>query len=372
MASRNGWRLLPFGHGSRIDWGGLPVAIDLGISTTRLDRLIDHAAGDLTVTAEAGMGFADLQAKLALAGQFLALDPAYPGTATLGGMLATADAGSLRQRYGGVRDMCLGITFVRADGILAKAGGRVVKNVAGYDLMKLFGGSHGTLGIVAELTFRLQPIPPGFQTVILSGSPQGVSELAAQVRGSSLTPVQSDLLSARIARDLGIDGQIALAVRFASIPESIEEQVGILVAKKGAGGVNVLEGQTEVNFWEEVRTQFWQAEADEAVVGKFGVLPGQAVNVLIEADQLGAAAWIHSGSGIGVIRWPKTDLAAIEQFRVICRRWSGYLSVLEAPLQTKEQIDIWGYEGNASGLMAGLKRQFDPQGILAPGRFVGG
>src|SRR6476469_1650897 len=151
----NKWRLLPCGSGTKISWGQQVKDIDIAIGTKHLNRVIEHAVGDLTVTVEAGTKFSDIQALLAPFGQFLALDPAYPQEATIGGIVATADSGSLRQRYGGVRDMLLGITFVRADGQIAKAGGRVVKNVAGYDLMKLFASSYGTLGIICQVTFRV-------------------------------------------------------------------------------------------------------------------------------------------------------------------------------------------------------------------------
>ena len=147
------------GNQSKSDWGGCITGAKTTISTQKLDRLIDHAIGDLTVTVEAGMKFDRLQQILATAQQFLPLDPAYPDRATIGGIIATADAGSLRHRYGGVRDLLLGINFVRADGKMAKAGGRVVKNVAGYDMMKLFTGSYGTLGILTEVTFRVYPLP---------------------------------------------------------------------------------------------------------------------------------------------------------------------------------------------------------------------
>lgn len=137
LARQNQWRILPCGSGSKLHWGGIPKDINIVVSTARMNQLIDHASGDLTVTVQAGMKYAELQKILAATGQFLALDPSYSDRATIGGIVATADTGSLRQRYNSVRDQLLGISFVRADGQLTKAGGRVVKNVAGYDLMKL-------------------------------------------------------------------------------------------------------------------------------------------------------------------------------------------------------------------------------------------
>ncbi|MGB3267039.1 MAG: FAD-binding oxidoreductase, partial [Microcoleus sp.] len=212
-ARRNRWAVLPAGSGSKLDWGGLvkldpdppqpPLTRgeqdvvkvplfkgDLGgspdaggiaaVSTARLNRLVEHAVGDLTVTAEAGMKFADLQEILGKSGQFLPIDPAYPQQATLGGIVATAGAGSLRHRYRGVRDLLLGITFVRSDGKIAVAGGRVVKNVAGYDLMKLLTGAYGTLGIISQVTFRVYPLPESSGTVILTGETNALAQ-AAQI-----------------------------------------------------------------------------------------------------------------------------------------------------------------------------------------------
>ncbi|MEY2859424.1 MAG: hypothetical protein RLZZ74_3737, partial [Cyanobacteriota bacterium] len=168
QAAQQKWRILICGNASKINWGKITQDIQLVVSTQKYDRLIEHAVGDLTVTVEAGMKLADLQSKLRSHQQFLPLDSAY-GDATLGGIVATADAGSWRQRYGGVRDLLLGLSFVRADGEIAKAGGRVVKNVAGYDLMKLFTGAYGSLGIITQLTFRLYPWITTSQTMLLTG-----------------------------------------------------------------------------------------------------------------------------------------------------------------------------------------------------------
>ncbi len=229
-AYRNQWRVLICGRGSKLHWGGLAQRIDIVISIARLNQLIAHAVGDLTVTVEAGMKFAQLQNILAEDNQFLALDPTYPDDATIGGIIATADTGSLRQRYGSVRDQILGITFIRSDGQIVKAGGRVVKNVAGYDLMKLFTGSYGTLGAIAQVTFRLYPIPSASQTVILTGDMEAISQAADILRGSALTPTQADLLSEQLVSSLALGKGLGLIVRFQSIPESVAEQSKQLLA----------------------------------------------------------------------------------------------------------------------------------------------
>ena len=218
VAHQQRWRMLIAGQASKLSWGGLAQKADLIVSTQKLDRLIDHAVGDMTVTVEAGMRFADLQALLAQHRQWLPLDPTYPDQATLGGILATRDAGSLRHRYGSLRDLCLGLSFVRADGQIAKAGGRVVKNVAGYDLMKLFSGAYGTLGIAAEMTLRTYPTLSDTGTVTITGGAEQIAELTQELLQSTLTPVLLDVLGESQTEDL------TLSVQFQSLPESVAAQ----------------------------------------------------------------------------------------------------------------------------------------------------
>ncbi len=362
--ARQKWRLVPCGHGSKLNWGGIPEKIDLVVSTEHLNRLIDHAAGDLTVTAEAGMGFRDLQIILGQQGQFLALDPAYPERATLGGILATADAGSLRHRYGSVRDLCLGVTFVRYDGEIVKAGGRVVKNVAGYDLMKLLTGSFGTLGIVTEMTFRLYPVPKASRTILIVGG--SALPLFGALKTSALTPSAVDLLSASTVRQLGFGNEPALAVRFWNIPESVQVQSEELLALAGTAKTVQLFDNLETQFQAQLRGHFWQGQG---IVAKVGALPTELPVLLSEVEALGATGWFHSG-GVGLVRWEDTSVATIEKLRKFLETRQGFLTVLEAPITLKAQLDIWGYPGNALKLMKTLQRQFDPQTLLSPGRFV--
>jgi glycolate oxidase FAD binding subunit len=365
--ARQKWRMVPCGHGSKINWGGMPEKIDLLISTSRLNRLIDHASGDLTVTAEAGMGFQDLQTILDQQGQFLALDPAYPEQATLGGLLATNDAGSLRHRYGSLRDLCLGVTFVRWDGEIVKAGGRVVKNVAGYDLMKLLTGSFGTLGILTEMTFRLYPVPKASRTILLVGGT--ALALFRALRTSALTPSAVDLLSASTVRQLGYGNEPALAVRFWNIPESVEAQSQELIAMAGTAKTVQLFEESETQFQDQLRGYFWSSGKKGGIVAKVGILPTELPNLLPEIEALGATGWFHS-SGVGLVRWEDTAVATIAQLRKFVETRQGFLTLLEAPTPLKAQLDVWGYSGNALKLMKTLQRQFDPQTLLSPGRFL--
>ena len=228
--------LVVAGNSSKLDWGGIVVGAKSVVSTQKLDRLIAHAVGDLTVTVEAGVKFAQIQEILATAGQFLPLDPVYPDRATIGGIIATANTGSLRHRYGGVRDLLLGISFVRADGKIAKAGGRVVKNVAGYDMMKLFTGSYGTLGILTEVTLRVYPQPTNTGTVIITGAIDSLATAAKILLASTLTPIAVDVVSTALSQHLELSNTPSLVVKFATIPASIAEQSAqLLDIAKGLG-----------------------------------------------------------------------------------------------------------------------------------------
>lgn len=370
-AQQNRWRVLPCGSGTKLDWGGQAKGIDVIISTERLNRVIEHAVGDLTLTVEAGAKFSDLQAILAKEGQFIALDPAYPQSATIGGIIATADAGSLRQRYGGVRDMLLGIYFVRYDGQIAKAGGRVVKNVAGYDLMKLFTGCFGTLGIITQATFRLYPLPEASQTVVLTGTADAIAGATKTLLASALTPTAVDLLSTQLVTRLELGKGMGLITRFQSVTESVKEQSIRLLQvgeKLGLQGSSYSENE-EANLWQRLQESIWESDIEPEITCKIGVLPTAAVAILTQLDSQGIGL-IHAGSGLGILRLDKAE--TILKMRSFCESHSGFLTVLSAPLSVKKELDVWGYSGNALDLMRQIKQQFDPENIFSPHRFVGG
>ncbi|MEH2138461.1 FAD-binding oxidoreductase [Nostoc sp.] len=367
-AHSHNWRVLPCGSGSKLNWGGLAKDIDVVVSTERINQLIEHAVGDLTVTVEAGMKFSDLQALLAKSRQFLALDPATPESATIGGIVATGDTSSLRQRYGSVRDQLLGITFVRADGEIAKAGGRVVKNVAGYDLMKLLTGSHGTLGFISQLTFRLYPLSEASGTVVLTGSAEAVSQAADILRGSALTPVQADLLSTKLVSSLGLGQGLGLIARFQSISESVKEQSNRVLEVGQKLGLNgaIFADADEASLWQRLQERIHTTATESVITSKIGVLPTAAVEILTQVE-LGL---IHISSGLGLLQLESKN--QVLKVRDSTQANRGFLTILSAPKAVKEQIDVWGYTGNALPLMRRIKEQFDSKNILSPGRFVGG
>jgi glycolate oxidase FAD binding subunit len=380
-ARNNRWGVLPCGSGSKLDWGGL-VKLDpanppgagaiAAVSTARLNRLVEHAVGDLTVTAEAGMKFADLQLLLAAAGQFLPIDPAYPQQATLGGIVATADAGSLRHRYRGVRDLLLGMTFVRSDGKIAVAGGRVVKNVAGYDLMKLFTGAYGTLGVISQVTFRVYPLPESSGTVVLTGEVNALSQTAQILLSSALTPSAIDLLSPQLVAKLGLGKGAGLIVRFQSIAPSVKQQSARLLEvgeKLGLQGTSCCENE-EDQLWQRLPETMWDSGTKSAIICKIGIRPSEAVTAINELPVQDAL--IHAGSGLGVLRFEAATADTLLQVRRGCEAKGGFLTVLAAPPDIKQQLDVWGYNGSAIDLMRRIKQQFDPENLLSPHRFISG
>ena len=356
------------GNSTKLDWGGIVAGAKSIVSTQKLDRLIAHAVGDLTITVEAGMRFDRVQEVLATAGQFLPLDPVYPDRATIGGIIATANTGSLRHRYGGVRDLLLGISFVRADGKIAKAGGRVVKNVAGYDMMKLFTGAYGTLGILTEVTFRVYPQPTTTGTVIITGAIDALATAAKMLLASTLTPIAADIVSTAFSQQLELSNTPSLVVKFATIPASIAEQSAQLLAiAKGLGlKAGIWQGTQAEQLWSGIQTGIW----GHAPIGcKLGVRLTAAVETIATLDRLTentAKGVIHLNSGIG--ECALFTAAAILPLRSHCEANGGFLSMLQAPPDLKQQIDIWGYRGNAVPLMKQIKHQFDPLAILNPGR----
>jgi glycolate oxidase FAD binding subunit len=401
-------RILPCGHGSKLDWGGLVSRADVVISTACLNRVIEHCVGDLTVTVQAGVKYADLQTLLAKEGQFLAIDPAYGSAATLGGIIATGSTGSLRHRYNGVRDMCLGIEFSRSDGALVKAGGRVVKNVAGYDLMKLLTGSYGTLGITTAATFRLYPLPDYRQVVMLTGDARAIAEAQMWISTSVLTPVTCDLLSSAIANhlntllnlELAVNPQtMGLALQFASLRVSVEEQCDRVVQLARDFGLQAVVITEVAQFEQGLGALLWQERQGETshLICKLGMLPTAAMSTILAMQNIFAVAnpedliiLIHAGSGLGTLRLAKiTDPLAIadqiKQLRQILQPSGGFVSILESPqdlkfkpiyfaLDTNAQglgdrhqtlSHVWGYRGNAQELMGKLQQKFDPRGLLS-------
>ncbi|MEN9206122.1 MAG: FAD-binding oxidoreductase [Thermostichales cyanobacterium SZTDM-1c_bins_54] len=334
-----GARYIPCGSGSKCHWGSRGGGVYL--STARLNRVIAYAPADLTVTVEAGLKLQELQGILTTKGQFWPVDPLYPDQATVGGVIATADTGSLRYRYGGVRDLVLGIEFVRADGQVAKAGGRVVKNVAGYDLMKLLTGSRGRLALITQVTLRLYPLPRAIQQQLWLGSLMEVGSLADRLAQSTLTPAAVDLLSPAL-----LDGHHwGIQVTWHGlVPELDRDWIGALSA-----GVPLPD-----------LTSPWPSQA---VLVKFGIPPAAGIGILgdlIAAYPQACIQW-HRRPGLGRLGLAAWDPESVGVWRRRLQQVGGFLQVLAAPDWIKE-VDPDGIPPAQQALEARLKQLWDPQG----------
>jgi glycolate oxidase FAD binding subunit len=365
-AHEAGIKVAPRGHGSKLGWGNPPTACDLVLSTARLNRVLDHAWADMTVIVEAGCTVADLQKTLAQHGQRLALDPLWPERATIGGILSTNDSGTLRIRYGSLRDLIIGITVALPDGTLAMSGGRVVKNVAGYDLMKLFTGALGTLGVIVQAIFRLHPLPRESRSLTFSGTPESLNQLLLAIQASKLTSTGMQLRAQ--------PGSAQLDVRFDGTAAGIEAQIKQITQIAGSNTPSEAAPKT----WTAHQT-IWEGD-EPALVAKFGVLPTQlaAACALVERSAAGQSlAWkivVQSvGAGYARLQGPEPALrTALPTLFNEFAKLGGTIVTLGCPPAVKRGIDVWGPASDAQPLMVRIKQRFDPDGTLNPGRFIGG
>ena len=359
------------GGGTKLCWGRPTDPPDIEVSTERLDEIVEHNEGDLTAVVQAGAPFARVQEALAVAGQMVALDPplgiadgaaddAAEG-ATIGGVVATGDSGPLRHRYGSTRDLILGITVALSDGTIARAGGKVIKNVAGYDLAKLFTGSFGTLGLIVEVVMRLHPRPPETLTVAgRSGDPHALGEGASAVAHSPFAPQCLDVTWAKG------EGQV-LARLVGAAPEEPAKAVAQLMEQAGLGARVVSD---DAALWERQRAG--QRSSDGAVVRVSG-LASELPTALRAAQDVGASLVGRAGLGLSWLTLAAGDgsevVASIEELRRRLHRFPCV--VLDAPAPVREKIDVWG-ETQAVPLMQRVKARFDPLGVCNRGVFVGG
>ena len=351
-----GQAVRPVGGGTKLAWGGA-VADAVDLETSSLDRIAEHNVGDFTAVLDAGVRVADAQAAFAAEGQMLALDPPLGADdgATIGGMIATGDSGPMRHRYGGVRDLVVGMTVVLSDGTVAKSGGKVIKNVAGYDVAKLFAGSYGTLGLIASVSVRLHPMPDEFATAVgASGDPE---RLAAAARSLAAHPLEADCLD--VAWD-GDAGRVLVRFGGAAASHQAEETVERM-RKLGLDDVNAYSDDKEL--WALVRAA--QRSADGIVV-KVSGRPTDLPAVIRTAREQGGSVVSRAALGLSWLTLPAgADVAAVRDGLDPrpCAVLDGADSVQDAwPLPPEGTLAV----------MARLKERFDPARIFKPGAYVGG
>jgi glycolate oxidase FAD binding subunit len=364
-AAGDGRTVLARGAGTKSHWGGLASTVDVVVETRRLRGVIGHEPGDLVATVAAGTSLHDLQSVLGLAGQRLALETGTPA-ATVGGVLATGEAGPLRLRYGTGRDLLIGVEFVRPDGVIARSGGRVVKNVAGYDLGKLLCGSYGTLGVMTSATFRLHPVPPARAWVLCPvASTADIPDLVARAMDPAVHPsaVEVDLT--------GGSGTLAVLIEGSAtgVPVRSEAATRALGDKAAIGA--------EPRWWGQYPFLF------DAIALKLAVGVGRLATVLDAlAGAAGSAAAdvaVRGSAGSGVLHAALPGATSASELDGILRAvraaiggvGQGSCVVLAAPESVRASVDIWGPVSGLD-LMRRVKERFDPHGRMAAGRFVGG
>jgi glycolate oxidase FAD binding subunit len=385
-ASREGASIVIRGGGTKIDWGTRPKPVDLVISTRRLNRVLAHAHGDLTATVEAGITLRGMNEELARHRQWLPVDVAFDAT-TVGGMIATNDSGPLRHRHGTPRDLLIGVHLAMTDGRVVKAGGTVVKNVAGYDLGKLVSGSHGSLAAIVTATFKLAPLPGASTTVVAAyRDPDALAAAVSRVSASQIEPSSFDVDAIAGSKRTG---PYRLLVQFASTQSAIDAQVDELRRLAAADSFELSTGPAEAEVWRGQTAAPWVATGAAAgAVVRASWLPANLRALLSLLDEIaadigasdgpsggasgGASVQLlgRAGVGAGLIRVDGAAaaiVAAIERLRARADV-VGHVVVLRADPQVKHEVDVWGAPGDHEALLRAVKRAFDPAGILIAGR----
>jgi glycolate oxidase FAD binding subunit len=386
-AHRERQRVSIRGAGTKQGWGeSVPRSTaDIVLSTARLNRVIAHRHGDLTATVEAGATLADVNRTLAQHGQWIPVDPPWADRCTIGGVVATNDSGPRRHRFGAPRDLIIGVDIVRADGIVAKAGGIVVKNVAGYDLSRLMTGSFGSLAVIVAATFKLYPLPAASRTVLID-----LSDVAR--RGGPACPHRADtwvgpygvVASALLSSQLtptAIELQVPpsrLLVRFETTASSAQQQAEAVVSMATGAGASatVAHGDDEEAVWADHQQRPWNG--DGAVV-KITLLPTAVPATLgWMADAMRDGEYDVIGrAGVGVLLARiggdvERQVRVVNGLRERLLPPSGSVVVVRGSDDLASHIDMWGPLGDGLGVMRAIKHQFDPNGILNPGRGPGG
>ena len=371
QADAAGLSVIPRGSGSKDAWGNPPPRADLILSTTRLNRIIEHAWADLTVNVEAGCTFATLQNALAQHGQRIAVDPLWPEHATVGGILSTNDSGTLRIRYGGLRDLIIGVTIALPDGTLASSGGKVVKNVAGYDLPKLVTGALGTLGIITRAVFRLHPLPHNIRTFTFAARD------SADANRLVLAVLDSKLAHTGLQVRLTSEAQPAVDIRFDGT------EAGLAAQSEALRKLAVPSDETVSNdeAWQARQRLFTRSpqSGHAFAIVKCSVLPGSIATACEQLRNLSEPLHVRwegvvQGTGLGYVRFEASEPPAIHQLVQAIRSRlepGGSVTVLQRSPGIPG-IDAWGDAGDAFPLMLKVKEQFDRKRTLNPGRFVGG
>ncbi len=398
LADEHQATVMPRGGGNHTGLGNVPTRVDVVLSVQRLQQQLAYEPGDMTTTVQAGLRLADLQASLNPHGQFLALDPSAADTTTVGGMVAANLSGPRRLLYGSARDLLLGSAVISLDGKRTKAGGRVVKNVTGYDLNKLYIGSLGTLAVIVELTWKVHPVPPGEQTLGIGVTQRAdladIRQMLMQhpLRLSSLV-LLNRAATAELTTQTGVafpETPYLFLARIEGTPEVLAHQAsGIATALQNLA----LAGAASMHTWQHDEPgRLWQGlqafpltlgqSTPDSIVSKVSLRMAatpEFVGVMETAAQASGTSWpllVHAGHGVAYVRLtsdgsPENLMPHLHALDACVAQLHGHRVLEYAPLAIKQQTDVWGATGNDFALMRGIKATFDPHNRLNSGRFLG-
>jgi len=346
------------GGGTRSGWGHVTPAPDVVLLTAGLDSVVEHNEGDLTAVLQAGVPLRAAQEGFAAAGQMLALDPPGAPESTIGGVFATGDSGPLRHRYGAARDLIVGVTVALPDGSVAKAGGKVIKNVAGYDLSKLFTGAFGTLGLIAQVAVRLHPRPP--QALTARGIGDDADRLAAAASALAHRPLEAECLDVAWS-----DGRGAVLARFGGATAERGAETSATVLREHGCEADVVED--DAALWQRQREH---QRSTGATVVKVSGLPADLPKALRAADALGGTLVGRAALGLWWITLPG-GAEAVQKLRAALT--PAPCVVADAPEDVRNAVDPWHTDAaEPLVLLRRVKQQFDPAGVCNPGLYVGG
>jgi glycolate oxidase FAD binding subunit len=375
-----GRAIYPQGGKTSLDYGGTPARPGVAISTTAISCLIDYPYADMTITVEAGMTLAAVSGILARQQQRLLVDAPFPDRATLGGIYATNTSGPRRFGAGRPRDQIIGVSFVTSEGVVVKGGGRVVKNVAGYDLPKLLTGSLGTLGIITQLTLKVRPIPERSAIVwACFKNLQAVSEVLDRLNVSETRPIAIDLLTRPAAQAIEVNrelpvGEIVLAIGYEESAPTVAWQLDRLKSELKKSDFTIVSERETSSLWSGLIE--FQAQAKSPLSFNANVRPSSVLSFLAGLDPSLWSAQAHAGSGIvrahALGEWTLDQtLGQVAKLRRAAVADGGNLILSRCPLEWKDRLHVWGEPRSDWALSERVKAALDPHHAMNPGRFVG-
>lgn len=386
-ANENGLTVIPVGGGTKQGFGGETEKGDISLSLARMTGIIEHTTGNMTMTVRPGTTMQEITEHLDAHGQMLPIDAPWPEQATIGGVISANDSGPRRMGYGSARDFVIGLRVVYPDGKIIRTGGKVVKNVAGYDMNKLFIGAMGTLGVISEVTVKLRPLPQYESLVFITFSDEAGDEtevirsFVRKLLDSMMEPVSLELLSPRLTETLTGDGGYALAIAFEDREEAVHDQEEWVKAHRPENtDINIFRQQEAKDWWRKfsrISPKGTDDSNDSEIALKIGSKNMDVLNNVQLCHELateqGLSVAAHGGAGHGITRvYAKGDARALLSFVAKVREHVPYAVATHMPFTLRQQCSVWGEHPVYFKLLEGIKSKIDPNRILNRKRFVGG